>query len=643
MGVLLSLIFCATCTIALLPLIRKLWPQSDPAEQVGLSGLIGLGCAGTLVTLLGLLPNFIKGAVAGVAIVSFVLAAIAIRGKHHLVCTFKLPTSIGLVSTLVLAIGAFLSLVAALTPSTIIDWDSLAYHLAVPKLWLQAGEVHFIPTIHHSNFPFALDGLYLFGLTWGGESAAKIFTWATLILGMIALYGVSRRWTNPTTAWVAPVLFAFAPVVLWESGTAYIDVGHGLYAGLAIAYLAEFVLRQKQNEQTAQLPTLVGILLGLTLGTKFTGIQVAIAALLVYVIAAKSQIKEFVKPAGVIAIVTVAVSGAWFVKTTAYTGNPVFPFFHEQFQSPHWDQKRADIYRHEQQTFGVGQGENRDWSQIGHAILGLAYQPGRYVNPAQQFGGGFPTGSIGFACMLTFLVLAASGRARGKAGFILGWVGVMLLLWFILSQQSRYLTLLVVPASVLAAYAAHRTKWSYLLAGAVGLQAAYSIWMVGTTQSQNQLRVMLGQVSPADYRKATTPFASMAEKINADSTVTKVALYDEVFGFLLDKSYVWANPGHGLTLDYEKVESPSDLIALLKDHEFDAIYYGFVAGREDRDRWLATAGLGSAEPYSAEELAAIQDNWEVKWKALLALAVQEGLVTVTEVESRGILMRIPAE
>ncbi|MEZ5162187.1 MAG: hypothetical protein R2688_00235 [Fimbriimonadaceae bacterium] len=127
-------------------------------------------------------------------------------------------------------------LVASLSPSTTMDWDSIAYHLAVPKMWMQDGQIHKVLNLHHSNFPFSIDNLYIWGLALGGEAGAKAFSFAILVFGVLAVYGTARRCfpDSQFAGLAAGLIFAGSPVVLWESGTAYIDVAHGLYAGLGV-------------------------------------------------------------------------------------------------------------------------------------------------------------------------------------------------------------------------------------------------------------------------------------------------------------------------------------------------------------------------------------------------------------------------
>ena len=81
----------------------------------------------------------------------------------------KLPQAV-LLSLCVLL--ALLGLLLCALPPDGNEWDALAYHLAFPKLYLQAGRMVEIPFMHQSYFPPLQDMLYLWGLSVGGESTA---------------------------------------------------------------------------------------------------------------------------------------------------------------------------------------------------------------------------------------------------------------------------------------------------------------------------------------------------------------------------------------------------------------------------------------------------------------------------------------
>jgi hypothetical protein len=244
---------------------------------------------------------------------------------------------------------------------------------------------------------------------------------------------------------------------------------------------------------------------------------------------------------------------------------------------------------------------------------------------------------------LTFVFWAVSGKLGPRERFVLAWVGLSFLMWFVLSQQSRYLTFLVVPASALVALAPKRISMGKVLAGAAVVQALASIYVLVNFGFADQWKVATGNLSPADYRKKTTSFATMADVINNNSEVIEVALFDEVFGFLLEKKYFWANPGHSDRLPFEKMVSGDDLADELVRQGVSHVYLSNAfSDRASVTKWLASAGMIADLPWSEEERAAMLANREISWKVLLADAVRSGRLTIASepIDPRGLLFKV---
>ncbi|MBL8065442.1 MAG: glycosyltransferase family 39 protein, partial [Chthonomonadaceae bacterium] len=500
------------------------------------------------------------------------------------------------------------------------DWDSLAYHLAVPKIWIQAQQVTFVPGIHHANFPFTVDMLNVWGLQWGGQEGAKAFSLGWYVLGAMAVFGLTRRTFGPGPAPWAMLGFLGCPVALWEAGTAYVDLPHGLFAGLGILYACHSFVGKDQ--QAGWLATMC---LGSAMGTKHTGIQVIVAVTLVgLALTAITRAKSQGKQVAVVLLGALLIASPWYIKSTVQTGNPVYPFFYKQLGGKFWNDWRADIYQAEQKSFGPGYSP----TQLGDAVFGLAYQPGRYVNPRQTEGGGFPTGSIGFAALALGFVAMCLAPMNRRSKAVLAVVGVCLAEWFVLSQQSRYLVMIVVPLAVVACGTLEKTKSKWLARLAMGVQAAYSLGLIFATQTLQQLPVVTGQVTREEYQRVVVPFFGPAQDITASAEIKKLALYDEVFGSYLNIPYMWANPGHSTLIPYESMTSGRDYADAMVNLGFSHAYVNLGPGIVDRQtatRWLEAM---TSKPYSSEELTAMKSDPNLWWRAVLADAVQKGRLTV---------------
>lgn len=714
-GLLITIGFCLMAAYGLMPIIAKRLKGADFSEPFGLAGLISLGLIGTLTLLFGLIPGALTigmGVVSAAVVVGFAFAVRSGVLKHR-----QIPDSAAeWVMFFIVAAAGLLTFFAVLAPSNALDWDTIAYHLAAPKIWLASGHIHYIEGIHQSNFPFAWDNLYLYGLWWGGEPGAKAFNLMGFLFGAFAIYGLTRRWAANWTAshaanhaenhsakgakngaerdansgfdrrsqWAATVavaLYTGTPLMLWQAGTAYIDLIHGLYCGLAMAYLAD-ALRKPESATTAMV--LGGILLGLGMGTKYTGLAAALAIDLVIVVWAMFQfqrVKSLFKPLMIAAGLATVIAAPWYIKNIAYTGNPVFPFAYSVFGGRDWAPWKSEIYTNEQQTFGVGRTESgRDPTAIGHAIFGLAYQPGRYINPGQEFGLGYPYGALGAGVIAALLLGCAAGPRAPHIRACLLYVGITLLVWFFLSQQSRYLAIIVPPLCLVAAYLASRPPSSSMAAKAaagkaasgngpspikiligavVGVQLIYTLGMFTFDRIPPRFAVLTGATSEEEfYQSGGVSFALAAQQINTNDEVQGVALYDEVFGFYLDKPYLWANPGHPIAIDYGTLGSGADLVAELRSRGLSHVYVKPVGEQEHVSRFVASLSdtgspgnhpgnqsgnlqgrIGSAG-LSQQELDDLRANPETVWKPLLIDAVRSGNLGPPQPLPGGLLLEI---
>lgn len=634
----------------ILPVLRSRIPEEDPATRLGVALLAGLLSLGWVTFWIGLVPG-------GYGIGQFAVAATGLGGLAWMIRSgVHIPKDIppktlarGAVPTL----AVLVSLIGALAPSTTLDWDSLAYHLAVPKMWLAAGQMQFVSFIHHSNFPFAIDNLFLWGLAWGGESGAKAFSVLYLVAALCLVYGIARqRFGEEIAPWVAAG-FASVPAVQWLSGTAYLDVAHAAFVGLAIHGLARFA-------QTRDVASILYVGLGLSgsLASKYTGLQTAavLGVIFLFLLRRKSGPPIPWRGIGLAVLSMVVIAGPWYVRNVVNTGNPVYPFFYSVLGGKNWSDFNARIYSHEQQTFGAGRAmasaEQPDyvqnpleWSRLPHAILGLTYQPGRYINPAPTRGLGLILGTLGFVGVASLFAVLLRGRLDAYDGVTIAAVGLSLGLWFVLSQQSRYIISLLIPLSMLAGSLLRDAQTRRILQASTGVQVLGGFAITTMILISSQWTVAFGFEDRAKYRQATTAFAEPADFINRELKPAKIALYDEVFGFLLDVPYFWANPGHTTELGYADMTTSDQLIANLRRLGISHVYYDLgPILRDDPElgQRLAAAGglVQPTTPLDPETRARLMRDEGARWRVLLADAMAAGQLRVVRAFGRRFIFEI---
>jgi hypothetical protein len=504
----------------------------------------------------------------------------------------------------------------SLSPSNMLDWDTLAYHFAVPKLWIESGKMDYIPFIHQSNFPFIIDNLFLIGLQLGSEQGAKAFTLLFLIFGTFWLRGFLVRKFTEDVANFGVLIWLGAPITLWLSGSGYLDTSHGLLCAMGLIYLAEAL----SSEEFRPHLWIAGIGLGGALGSKYTGLQVCLIAFLFLAFGLGTKKLNW-KPALAAVALALVIGSPWYIRNIANTGNPVFPFFYNVLGGKNWDTWRSEIYTNEQKSFGVPP----TITNAGHATLGLAYQSGKFINPGQQEGFGAQAGSIGLVSLLGFLGYGLLGK---KSGF-LNTLGIMTLMqlgfWFLLSQQVRYLTAILPILAILGcAVLAQLNRQQIIAKSLVGLQAFYSLFTLYQFQTSAQIPVALGAMERETYQKQVVSFAGFAEEINQTVPPNgKVALYDEVFGYFLDRPYFWANPGHSSILNHDPSQSGKAYADNLKAQGFTHVY---VSMRWWADPEMRVAFLNPQSQLPEPMQTSLLQNKESVWIALVHQAMIEGAI-----------------
>jgi len=611
-------------------LLLKRWlVDIDPALATGASFIAGLGLTGTLVYFVG---RASVPAGIGLGAVAAIIGWVALAKERP---EFK-PDRRNVLGTLA---ACFIPAIGVVVPSTMMDWDSVAYHLAVPQIWLDAGRVSSVSFIHHSNFPFAVDGLNLLGLALGGQAAAKAFQVAYLVFGLIALFGLVREKFGDKAARWACAAFGTIPLVQWESGTAYIDVAHGLYAGLGVV-LAIQGLRDPRRMMVG------AVLVGLALGSKYTGLQ-TLFALGIVLLGAAILGKHSLRPIFAGLGIALLVGGPWYLKNAATVGNPVYPFFYEQLGGKNWDQRQADVYRNEQKTFGVPSALPLS---VPHAILGMAYQPGRYVNPLQElrevdgkpFGAaGYPIGAAGFAIFLAGLLAAFRRRSDDPdEAPILVWLLLSVLMWSVLSQQSRYALAFAPPLCYLLGSVISRRSWfGPALMGAVAVQGLVTLYACKELLlTPARMRAAFGVVSSEEYLLASMPFYEAAKLMNEDASVKKVGLFDEVFGFYLRKPYFWASYGHTTEMGYETMETSEEFLAACRRLGFSHLYINLRAA--DPNFQKAIVELVQTGETSVDPATYIADP-QARWKGFMIQALAERKLEISAPTKSGLILRVP--
>ena len=531
---------------------------------LGLGGLallmLALGLAGGLYRPLGFLP---------------LALLLALGGRQHVpmaregrgwVKSIRLTGWGGLLAAAFTAFGLVSFIGCFAPPTTALEWDSIAYHLADPKIYGQAHRIVYLPWEDHSNFAFTAEMWYLYGLQIGGVSLAKLFHFACGVGACLAVYALGLRLVSPSTGKLAALLLASTPLVFWEAGTAYVDLATAFFTTLTLLALGQGMLRRDRRWLR-----LGAILMGLTLSTKATALGtlllLAVGVLVWQWRGLKQPPLAALRSAVVWGLLALAVGSPWLIKSAVLTGNPVYPFFYGLFGGRYWDKSAADFYTSWNAAFGMGHSLSDialvPWNLTMFLVPG---HPTSYPKPFNDYQTPFGALSPVLLGALFFpaFVRGASVQVKALAGFALG----SLLLWGGTMQYVRYLlptlpVLCLLAATVLTQACRLKLKSGYALA-ALGVCSLVFSGDIGTLLLSQEAPVVFGQESRDDYIQHNFgPYSAMQYLNTQLPAGSKIVMYGNPLGFYCDKPYLWGDAIHGSYIPYDTFHSANDLKAYL--------------------------------------------------------------------------------
>ena len=464
-----------------------------------------------------------------------------------------------------LATGAF-TLVGALAPATDIDYDGLVYHLAIPEIYLRDGRIHSIPWLSHSNFPFTLEMLYLLGLLLRDQSLAKLFHLGCGWLIIWAAFAFARRSWGPRAGWLAASILAGIPLLSWEMMSAYNELAFALYAFLAIFALSRWFEGRRSGEGDGWL-WVAAITCGLCLGTKMLAGAVLVFALiaLAWHWIRTAPRERMLLRIMAFAAIALAVASPWYLKSYFYTGNPVYPFFYGLFDGRFWTADRARLYTAAQKEFGIGAGPL--------AFLALPWNltmnSYRFFDlPTQLRPVNILVWVFGPLLLALVPTLLATGPAGGRARLMLWFALVYTGIWFLMTQNGRYLIPILPGLCACAGLAAARllerrgllvaaTTLALLLGFASSLYASFSL-------ASPAWQVALGLESQSEYLERNSQLYPWLQAINrATPPDAKIMVFgDEPRLFYLDRGYLLGN--HAQIFSARDLASPDSLLAAMR-------------------------------------------------------------------------------
>jgi hypothetical protein len=261
----------------------------------------------------------------------------------------------------------------ALTPPT--DGDGLGYHLTAPKRWLQTGDLHYLPTLPHTQAPMGVEMLFTLALALRSDTAAKLIHFALGVVGLLAVFALGRRLRHPAVGFGAVALFLtglpkIEPLGLF--GSAFVDLG--ITCQLACATLAWVLWRRSQARAWWLCAALfAGFAVSFKLNGVFIGLALGVLVLIELRLNGKTWPQALGSSVGFIALAQVPLL-PWLWRTWLQTGNPIYPELSGLFPTRDWSPAEATTFNTYMKYYNwgvsLGPGRSLAWRKLVR-VLGM--------------------------------------------------------------------------------------------------------------------------------------------------------------------------------------------------------------------------------------------------------------------------------
>lgn len=557
------------------------WMPRSKVEAGILAPALGLILLSNGVFLLGICRSLNPPAAWGLLIGGLaLLAALGARAGGQIVARLRcsLSRSIELwmvASGLWMLVGlAYVLFTNGLLPAS--AYDELAYHLAIPKLYIQAGRIFYIPYILQSNWPLGTEMLFSLGLLLRSEILANLITWGCLGLFLAALVYWGSRWFGPPAGWAAGAILVATPMTLTLSGVALVEIPLGLFSFLAAALLIDWLDEPDQNGRQL---VLAGLTAGFAAAIKLNAVQVPLIlggliwldTLLRRTRSPRAAFQAFIRY-GASAL---AVALPWYLKAWLQTGNPVWPFLYDLLGGKNWD---APAGRYLMDYLQVTNMHPSLWNWL-TGLAQVSWDEGKF--------GSFQLGPVYLLllplglCALAWLRPADQRRQAGRLALLTlaFYTG-----WFFQTHQTRFLLpslggFALLDAAGLAwlwQRTGKRFTWLTQLALLIGLVVFSRIASpVGRARLTAARPYLAGQISRDQYLAQRIPGYSVYPYANQNLPPDAYVLLAvwESRGFLLERAYHWANPISQREFRLNEFSNPDELAAALRASGYTHIIF----------------------------------------------------------------------
>lgn len=269
--------------------------------------------------------------------------ALLLRGRSPDAAALPLDAW-GKILSAAIAVALAFDLLEGISPPA--DADSMAYHFALPKLFLAEGRLIFVPRAADGAVPLLQQMTYMTALGIGGERALTLWSMFSGWGAAALIFAISRRHLEVNWSLAVALAFLTTPAVVFGGGNGQIEVTNAMFTLAAAVAVADALATGRINYAV-----LAGLLAGFFAGSKYPGLVVAFACGLTVLFQ-----RRWLVHGAVLSAAFLVVGSQWYVWNWWHTGDPLFPMLFgliEYRQGFPWNQAQQAMFQGIMESKGV--------------------------------------------------------------------------------------------------------------------------------------------------------------------------------------------------------------------------------------------------------------------------------------------------
>jgi len=432
-----------------------------------------------------------------------------------------------------------------------VQWDSLVYHLTVPKIYVEQNSIVEIAYDYHSYFPKLTEIFFIIGETLSLDQFSKCFMFLFNLFLILGAYVFCRdKWDKEVAIIVATILYTI-PIMAIYQPTTYNDIAMTLF----LFYACIAFLKSKKERSWVYI---CGIMIGSAAATKIISISMLGFFSIYYFISVKKRIKFRLADIIIIILMCLLIVTPWLTLAYVQTKNPVYPFFYNVLGGEGWTSEIEEFWGDLRKDFGPGR-----------TLITLLTTPWNLTMHPMLYGPIYGYTPL-FLIFIPLFLLLRIYRKEKTALFFLYFIIYYIIIWFLLASDGRYIFPILPACTIISTltiiYLWKQKKSIYkILIPILLIIIILSNLVMFAIMNRNTAQVLLGIQKKDEYLQNHIQNYELVQWINQNlEEDAKIFVANDDRTYFIDREYIRGYPiiqGH---IDYTKIESDNKLREILK-------------------------------------------------------------------------------